>query len=129
MQKDFDIWNNLKKEIENKDIDLIIKEWEIWWCNIGLNIKTESCGKWINYRRPVLVLRKLSQENFIVIPLSTQLKTWTWFCDYEFESEKYTALLYQIKMIHKNRFYVHVWKMERQYFLTIKKRLKHLLRL
>jgi hypothetical protein len=31
MQKDFDNWNILKKELENKTSEIIIKEGEIWW--------------------------------------------------------------------------------------------------
>lgn len=129
MEKDFDTWNALKKDLESKTSELIIKEWEIWWTYLGLNIKTESCGKWENFRRPVLVLKKLSHDNFIIIPLSTQIKEWTWFANYEIDWIKYSALLYQIKMMHRNRFYVEEWRLERQQFLEIKKRLKNLLNL
>lgn len=45
MEKDFDKWNNLKKEIEIKSTEFIIKEWEIWWTYLGLNIQNESCWK------------------------------------------------------------------------------------
>jgi hypothetical protein len=37
MQKDFDKWNELKKEMENISKRLIIKEKEIWWTYLGLN--------------------------------------------------------------------------------------------
>jgi len=55
MEKDFDKWNEVKKEIEEDNRNIIIKEREIWWTNMGLNIWTESCGKWDFFRRPVLV--------------------------------------------------------------------------
>lgn len=129
MEKDFDKWNELKKKIENYSNDLIIKEWEIWWTNIGLNVKTESCWKWENFRRPVLVIKKLSKEDFIVVPLSSKIKTWTWFANYEINGITYTVLLYQIRMMHANRFYVNELKLDREKFLEIKKRLKFLLNL
>jgi mRNA interferase MazF len=129
MNKNFDKWNELKKEIENNSNDLVIKEWEIWWVNIWLNIKTESCWKWEQFRRPVLIIKKLSHSSCIVIPLSTKLKSWTWFANYEINWIVYTALLYQIKMLHTNRFYVNEWKLDRKQFLEIKKRLKFLLNL
>jgi len=129
MKKDFDRWNIMKKNLEESSIDMIMKEWEIWWANIGLNIGSESCWKWKSFRRPILVIRKLSHENCIVLPLSTQIKHWTWFASYNFEWTEYTALLYQIKMIHKNRLYVNLWKIEKDQFLKIKKRLKYLLNL
>ena len=45
MEKDFDNWNKVKKDLEYNDKSIIIKEREIWWVNIWINIKTESCGK------------------------------------------------------------------------------------
>ena len=129
MEEKFDKWNELKKEINNTFKSLIIKEKDIWWTNTGLNIWTETCWKWPNFRRPVLVLKKLSYENYIVIPLSTKIKSWTWFEEYSLNWKKYTALLYQIKMINIKRFYVKEWKLNFQKFLEIKKRLKLLLNL
>ena len=104
MNKDFDEWNIMKKEIENNDKKLLFNEWEIWWLNIWLNIRQESCWKWESFRRPVLVLKKLSSNAFIWIPLSTKIKTWTWFFNYLQNNIKYTALLYQIKMFDIWRF-------------------------
>jgi len=129
MEKDFNKWNTLKKEIEKTGTSLIIKEKEIWWTNVGLNIWTESCWKWKGFRRPILVLKKLSHENYIAIPLSTKIKTWTWFENYSIDWIQYTALLYQIKMINIKRFYVKESKMNTEKFITIKKRLKQLLNL
>ena len=129
MEKDFDKWNNLKKDIENKSDNLIIKEKEIWWTYTGLNTGTESCWKWENFRRPVLVLRKLSHDNYIIIPLSSKIKTWTWFENYTINWIEYTALLYQIKMLSIKRFYLRHAYMDLVKFLEIKKRLKQLLNL
>lgn len=127
MEKDFDNWNKLKKEIENESKNIIIKEWEIWWTHIWLNIKSESCWKWNKFRRPVLVMKKLSHTNCIIIPLSTQIKKWTWFANYNIEGIEYTALLYQIRMMHTNRFYVKETKLNYRIFNIIKKKLKKLL--
>jgi len=129
MKKDFNKWNKLKKDVEVKPENLIIKEREIWWTYSGLNIWTEACWKWENFRRPVLVLKKLSHENYIIIPLSTKVKTWTWFENYSIDWVEYTALLYQVKMMNIKRFYVNMWKMDYEKFLEIKKRLKQLLNL
>jgi hypothetical protein len=46
--------------MENISKRLIIKEKEIWWTYLGLNPWTEACWKWEKFRRPVLVLKKLS---------------------------------------------------------------------
>lgn len=104
MQKDFDNWNNKKKSLENKSSSYLFKTGDIWWCSVGLNIGTESCGKGTDYQRPVLVLKKLSKENCIGIPLSTQKKDGTWFTEITIHGEQRYALLYQIRMFHTKRF-------------------------
>jgi hypothetical protein len=40
--KQFDDWNTLKKELQNKQNKIRFKEAEIWWVSIGQNIKSES---------------------------------------------------------------------------------------
>ena len=124
----FDRWNELKKEIHDKNTDNIyFKESEIWWTSIWKNIKSESFWKWDSFRRPVLIFKKLSSDICIVIPLSSKNKTWTWFCDCDFQWIRRTALLYQIKMIHKNRFQRKIWELDELDFETIKKKLGKLL--
>lgn len=127
---DFDKWNVLKQELQEKDTSYIyFQEWDIWWISLWQNICSESNWKWKNYRRPVLVLKKLSSDSFICIPLSTKLKNWSWFYQYNLHWEKFTALLYQIRMVHKNRLRIKIWQIDEFDFLEIKKRLKSLLNL
>lgn len=124
----FDKWNELKKEIHNKNTDNIyFKESEIWWGSMWKNIKSESFWKWDSFRRPVLIFKKLSSDICIVIPLSSKNKTWTWFCDCDLQWIRRTALLYQIKMVHKNRFQRKIWELDELDFETIKKKLGKLL--
>ena len=129
MDKDFDKWNKLKKEIENNNKKVLFNEWEIWWLSIWLNTRQETCWKWENFRRPVLVLKKLSSFTFIWIPLSTKTKKWTWFANYKQNWEKFTALLYQIRMFDIWRFQRRIWEIDERDFLQIKNRLKNLLNL
>jgi mRNA interferase MazF len=130
MEKDFDKWNERKKEIENfEESELYFNNWDIWWSTVWLNLKTESCWKWEEFRRPILILKKLSSEMFIAIPLSSKKKQWTWFCKYDLNWEINYVMLYQIKMLHKNRLQRKIWKIEHGNFEEIKKRLKLLLNL
>ncbi len=127
--KNFDKWNNLKKDLDKKEKSYKFKEREIWWISLWQNISSEIYGKWENFRRPVLVLKKLSGYSCIVIPLSTQVKTWTWFCECELDNVKRIALLYQIRMIDTNRFESKIWRLDSNSFCEIKKRLSDLLNL
>ncbi len=129
MKKDFDAWNNAKKELENKTEKYLFKSGDIWWCSIGVNIQTESCGKGKDYQRPVLVLRKLSGNNFIGIPLSTKEKVGTWFIDVTIHGEKRYALLYQIRMFNTNRFQRRLAALDDLDFKRVKEKLEALLEL
>ena len=129
MQKDFDNWNSKKKEIESLSLKFLFKTGEIWWCSVGLNIKAESCGKGENYQRPVLILKKLSGESFIGIPLSTKKKEGTWFCEITVHGEKRYALLYQIRMFSANRFQRRLASLDKADFKRVKEKLEALLEL
>lgn len=65
MDKNFNKWNELKIKLENSDTNIFFNEWQIWWITMWLNLKQETCGKWENFRRPVLILKKLSSKTFI----------------------------------------------------------------
>ena len=129
MEKDFDKWNNFKKKMEFNENRILFKEGDIWWTSLGVNTGQESCWKWEEFRRPVLVIKKLSRDNCIVIPLSSKIKTGTWFASYTLHWVEYTALLYQIKMLNIKRFTKREAELNSDDFDKIKKRLKFLLNL
>lgn len=129
MEKDFDRWNEIKKGIDSKAYKVLYKENEIWWISIWQNIKTESYWKWKNFRRPILVIKKLSNENCIWIPLSSKSKTWTWFYEFDLHGIKRIALLYQVRMFNSARFQKKIWEIDNFNIKVIKKRLKQLLNL
>jgi len=129
MEKNFDKWNSKKKELEKLSKKFLFKTGDIWWCSVGLNIKAESCGKGEDYQRPVLVLRKLSGESFIGIPLSSKKKEGTWFCEITVHGEKRYALLYQIRMFSANRFQRRLASLDDADFKKVKEKLEALLEL
>lgn len=129
MEKDFDKWNLKKKEIENLDEKYLFKQGDVWWCSLGLNVKSESCGKGEDYRRPVLVLKKLSSESFIGVPLSSKEKNGSWFTDITIKGEIRYVLLYQIRMLHTNRLQRRFATLDDQDFKKVKEKLSNLLEL
>lgn len=129
MQKDFDKWNSIKKELENKQQKFFFKEGEIWWMSVGVNVGNESCGKGEIFRRPVLILRKLSSNNFIGVPLSTKNKIGNWFTNVSVNNENIIVLLYQIRMFSINRFQRRLSSLDDNDFKNVKEKLKLLLEL
>ena len=69
--RNFDIWNEEKKRLDNTKRDLYFNEREIWWCKLGLNIGDEEDGTNQDYQRPVLILRGMSKNTCYIVPLTT----------------------------------------------------------
>ncbi len=129
MEKDFDKWNNVKKGLENNQGKFFFKEGEIWWMSVGLNIANESCGKGDIFRRPVLVLRKLSGNSFVGLPLSSKEKIGSWFAEVSISNQKRCVLLYQIRMFSTNRFESRMATLDDNDFKNVKEKLGQLLKL
>lgn len=129
VKKDFDKWNEKKKILEDKEDEYLFKTGDIWWCSVGLNIAQESCGKGETFRSPVLVLKKLSRQGFIGIPLSTQKKEGTWFAPITIMGEVQYVLLHQIRMFSANRFQRRLTTLDDKDFAKVKEKLEVLLEL
>lgn len=76
MEKDFDTWNQKKKELHAKVLDSILffKEGEIWWVHLGVNVGFEMDGKGKESTRPVLIIKKYNKFSFLALPLGTSPK-------------------------------------------------------
>lgn len=129
MKKNFDNWNEQKKKLEVISDKFFFKEGEVWWCAVGLNIANESCGKGETFRRPVIILKKLSARNFIGIPISTQKKIGSWFADINIHGNTQSVLLYQIRMFSTNRFQRRLATLDGHDFAQVKEKLEILLEL
>ncbi|PIR41655.1 MAG: hypothetical protein COV31_00035 [Candidatus Yanofskybacteria bacterium CG10_big_fil_rev_8_21_14_0_10_46_23] len=70
-RKDFDRWNESKKNIHLNKSGRFYREREIWWCSVGVNVGNEQDGGGKLFQRPVLVVKGLSRRTCIVIPLTT----------------------------------------------------------
>ena len=123
----FDDWNIQKKKLHSKKSNIYFREWDVWWASLWMNVKSESFWKWDSFRRPILIFKKLSSDTCIAIPLSSKIKTWSWFCKFSLHNMQRTALLHQIRMIHKNRFQRKIWELEQNDLVNIKKKLSDLL--
>lgn len=124
----YDKWNNKKKNI--KDIDILVRERDIWWCKIGKNIGQEQDGVGDNFSRPVLILKKLDSKTCIVLPLTTKENVGSWFYElYDVNNGKTWVMLNQIRLISVNRLYYYLYSLDIENFNKIKERLASLLKL
>lgn len=71
--KDFNSWNENKKCIHTENLNKLYHAREIWWCSLGLNIGFEHDGTGAEYQRPVLILKGLSSQTCLAVPLTSSL--------------------------------------------------------
>lgn len=98
-QKDFDSWNQKKKEINYSEYKVpLFKERDIWWVSIGVNVGFEEDGKHEKFIRPVLVLKKFNRMLFFGVPLSTKIKDNPYYLPITVKGEIVSVLISQIKV-------------------------------
>jgi mRNA interferase MazF len=129
MRKDFDRWNEVKQNLEDALRPPMFHEAEIWWCSVGINVGHEVCGKGITFCRPVLVVKKLSPTNFIGVPITSKIKTGSWYSEISIRQQIRTALLHQVRMYSGNRFQRKMATLNPDDLIKIKKELGGLLEL
>lgn len=110
MDKNFDLWNSLKKEVDNSNNIIEFRQRDIIFMSLGLNIGYEQDGKGKSYLRPVLVYKKFNNRTFLGIPLTSKAKFDKFHFEFNFSKDKKSyAILSQIRMfdikraVYKNR--------------------------
>ena len=129
MKKDFDKWNNKKKEIQEEDFfNLFFHEREIWWCSLGLNVGSEQDGSGDEYRRPVLILKGLSLQTCWVIPLTTSMLLHSLRPSIGIvDGKEAKALISQMRVIDKRRLVKKIGYLNQETFDAVRKIVKGLL--
>lgn len=129
--EDFNNWNIQKQALDEslRTSAIYFKEGDIWWVSLGRNIGTESYGKGEKFKRPVLMIKKLSSGLCIAVPLTTKKKIGSWFVEISIHEEKRWVLLQHIRSIDKKRFWVKIAEVNPVDLLRVKEKLEVLLEL
>ena len=107
-KKNFIGWFSLKPKIHTLDYTPpFVSEGQVWWFHCGENIGTEMCGKNEKFSRPCIIYKKLSRYTFLVIPLTTKIRTGSWYVPLNTGAlqKKSVACLHQVKIIDYRRLY------------------------
>jgi mRNA interferase MazF len=119
--KNFDEWNEVKKNLESKKSNLFFNEREIWWCSLGLNLGFEQDGNGKNYDRPILIIKKFNNDIFLCLPLTTSKKQNKFYIDCGLvESEKAQVIISQFRLIDKKRLIRKIQRIDKDLFRIIK---------
>jgi hypothetical protein len=86
--ENFDLWNQVKQITDKKENKVGFKEREIFWLRLGKNIGAEEYGKGNEFQRPVLIIKKLTSNIFVGLPLTSTLKNNDYFHTIEYNTKK-----------------------------------------
>lgn len=104
MNKNFNDWNTVKKETQQTTKKVYFKDRDIFWTKIGENIGFEQNGKGQEFQRPVLVIKRYTNDMFLGVPLSRTLRDGSFYFKFSFlEDKQSTALLVQHKLYSSKR--------------------------
>lgn len=125
--QEYDRWNEVKKETIQKERKLGIKPREIFWVKIGQNIGDEEYGKGDLFSRPVIVVRQLTGDLFLGIPLTSTIKNNDYFHSFEFSTKKgvvqNSAMILQLRAFSKKRITDKIGKINTEEFKIIQEKL------
>ena len=132
MEDTFDKWNKVKKDTEGNKRKLGIKPREIFWAKIGQNIGSEEYGKNENFTRPVIIVRKLTNDLFVGVPITSTLKNNDYFHSFEYENKqneftKNSAMILQLKTFSIKRLMNKVGVVNKHDFDKIIEKLKNII--
>lgn len=120
--KNFLDWFTLKSKLDNLPQRPLFQEREVWNCHLGVNVGFELDGKNDKFIRPVLVLKKLTHNTFLGIPLTSKPKNGTWYVKSTVQNKEGRYIISQIKIFDSKRLYNKVERIPDEEFYIVKNR-------
>ena len=126
-KKDFSTWVKLKEKLDLEIKRPNIKIREVRWCAIGHNIGSEIDGKGELFARPVIILKIISSNTCLVLPLTHSEKTGKYMLEFHFKNENIRARLDQVRIVDTKRIKSKIGELPSIKFELIKEKTKEFL--
>ena len=130
MEKEFDIWNEAKKQINGDEVrvDVFYHTREIWWIALGTNIGFEQDGTGTGHQRPALILKGFSKSVCLIVPLTTSNKRNRYYVSAGIiDGKEAAAIISQIRLVDTRRLINRIGLLEHDIFESIRKAVKDML--
>lgn len=102
--KKFLEWVGLKEKLHAQaHHPPLFKEGEIWWCYVGENVGIEMNGKGEKFTRPIFIFKKYDRYSFLGLPLTSRIKTGTWYVPINFGQKDQIVVLSQGRVFDYRR--------------------------
>ena len=122
--KSFDIWNGLKKQLDERENLPFANQREIWWCSLGLNVGTEEDGKNELFERPVLILKVFSKTMIRIAPLTSKARNDDHHVPITYNDREGSVILSQIKTISTKRLSRKLTRLDKMQFEIVSTRVR-----
>ena len=123
MEKDFDDWNNVKKNVNKMPEVFGVHQRELWWVSFGINIGVEIDGKHETFERPAIVLRRFNRDMVWVLPVTSQSKNIPFYERFSYEGRDYWAVLTQLRTVSTKRFLRKIGMIPKEHFRAMQEKL------
>ena len=122
--KDFENWSKIKRELDKQENKQYLREGEIRWASIGVNVGSEIDGKGPSFTRPVLVLAVVGPYLALVVPFSSQNKTHSGYIPFDYKGKRDYACIHQIRVISQKRIFDRIAKISDKRLQDMKSKVK-----
>jgi mRNA interferase MazF len=101
----YDKWNEVKKKINREvlPVNFFLREREVWWCSLGMNIGVEANGKNDVFERPLLILKVFNKNMIWGLPITSTLKNSYFYYGLKFNDEYRSVNITQIRVVSSKR--------------------------
>jgi len=113
VEKDFEKWSVKKSGLDVRLRFPSIKERDVFWCSIGVNIGDEENGKSDTFSRPVLVFKKFNRNLFLGIPLTSQNKDNKYYIKVQLKSVTRSVMISHIRLYDSRRLGPRIGKLDK----------------
>lgn len=128
MEKDFDGWNEQKKQVNARADVLFYRERDVRWCQLGINVGFEQDGTGEQRARPVLILKAFSRSVCLVLPLTTSTKHNPYHVSVgKVGDRKAFAIISQLRLVDTKRLDQKIGNLKAKVFERVKKAVKDML--
>lgn len=119
-QKEFSKWFLVKEHIEHNPRPSFIER-EVWWCYFGCNVGSEQDGKKDLFLRPIIILDKINNRNFIAVPLTSRISMDDLHIPFYFNYDFSVADIAHIRSLDSKRLSEKMGKVSKYVHIKIKK--------
>lgn len=111
-------WHFVKDCLMKSKRKIFFHKREVWWCSIGKNIGFEQNGKGEEFTRPVVIVKRLSLDTCLVVPLTVSNKRKNVFSIgfLKDENRESFAMVEQFRLIDARRLRKKIGVLNKKYF-------------